>query len=143
MLKDDITRYRLWPCGYKKKTYKFLVRALDRQIDMNIRDKNFAALQGKSTAAPASAKQKVCKAFLRGECKNKECPLKHPKGKKGSRAPSAAVPSATGGAQRTADRRNNAGRDQSRGRSNSRGAGKDRGTSPTHDKDGKQKTCKF
>ena len=54
MLKDDITRYRRWPYGYKKKTYKFLVRALDRQIDMNIRDKNYAALQGKYIVAVVS-----------------------------------------------------------------------------------------
>ena len=143
MLKDDMTRYRRWPYGYKKKTYQFLVRALDRQIDMNIRDKNVAALQGKPAAAPAPAKQKVCKAFLRGECKNKECPRKHPKNGKGSRAPSAATPPVDGGAVRTAERKQGSGRDKSRDRSKGRGKGDDKTVSPTHDKDGKQRPCKF
>jgi hypothetical protein len=143
MLKDDVTRYRRWPRGHKKKTYKFLIRALDRQIDMNVRDRNFAALQGKSTAAPAADKKKVCKAFLRGECKDKECPLKHPKNKKGSRAPSAAAPPTVGGAQRTADTIGRGGRDRSQSRGKGSGKGRDRSTSPTHDKDGKQKACKF
>jgi len=115
MLKDDMVRYRRWPHGHRKKTYKFLVRALDRQIDMNIRDKNFAALQNKSNAAPAAAKRKVCKAFLRGECKDANCPNKHPDGKKGSRATSAATPSATGGAQRTAGGRGGRRREMSQG----------------------------
>jgi len=90
MLKDDLTRYRRWPRGHRKKTYQFLIRALDRQIDMNVRDKNYAALQGRSNAAPAATKKRVCKAYLRGECKGKNCPHKHPKDKKGSRAPSGA-----------------------------------------------------
>jgi len=145
MLKDDMIRYRRWPHGHRKKTYKFLVRALDRQIDMNIRDKNYAALQGKSNAAPAAAKKKVCKAFLRGECKDRNCPHKHPDGKRGSRAPSAATPPTTGGPPRAAGRREGRGRDRSQGRGNGKGNGKgqDRSGSPTHDKDGKQKACKF
>ena len=146
MSKGDVTRYRRWPRGHRKKTYKFLARALDRQIDMNIRDKNYAALQGKSNAAPAAAKKRVCKAFLRGECNDRNCPHKHPDGKKGSRAPSAATPSATGGAQSTAGRRERRDRDPSRGRGKGNkadGKGRDRSASPTHDKDGKQKACKF
>jgi len=126
--------------GHRKKTYKFLVRALDRQIDMNIRQKNYAALQGKSNAAPAAAKKKVCKAFLRGECKDKNCPHTRPDGRKGSRATSAATPPATGGAQRTAGGRGGRGRDKSQGRGNGNkadGKGQDRSGSPTHDQDGK------
>jgi len=138
MLKDDVIRYRRWPYGHKKKTYKFLIRALDRQIDMNIRDKNFAALQGKSTAAPAPNRKKICKAFLRGECKNKECPFRHPKNDKGSSAPSAAVPTTAGG-----DRGRSQSRDKGKGKGKGKGQSRDRSTSPTHDKDGKQRPCKF
>ena len=58
MLKDDVTRYRRWPRGHKKKTYQFLIRALDRQIDMNVRETNYAALQqGRPIDAPTPEQQ--------------------------------------------------------------------------------------
>ena len=65
---------------------------------------------------------------------------------RGSRATSAATPSAAGGAQRTAGGRGGRGRDKSQGSGKGKranGKGQDRSGSPTHDKDGKQKACKF
>ena len=126
--------------GTQEKTYQFLIRSLDRQIDMNVRDKNYAALQGRATAAPTPKKTRVCKAYLRGECNDRNCPRAHPDGKKGSKATSAATPQASGGTQRAAGRQENRGRSQSQGRGKGKGKGKGkaRSASPTHNAAGLQ-----
>ena len=54
-LKTDVDKWRRYPTGHKKKTYKFLLEAMDRVLLLEKEDRNRAfmvqSLGGKSTPA--------------------------------------------------------------------------------------------
>ena len=96
-LKEEVAKWRRYPDGHKKKTYDFLVRAWDRQIDFDTRDRNMQHLQTGRRTPAAPGRKKVCKPFLKGTCPHRDqsCDKDHPAGQGGTKR--TAAPAEVGG----------------------------------------------
>ena len=83
-LKEDMSKYRRYDKGHKKKNIHFLLKALDRQIILDQQERNAKALNGKNNPAVPAKRKGICKKYLQGKCcgdANPACNKKHPEGR--------------------------------------------------------------